>query len=140
MTAKLVTVEHNQLVFEAMLQMLRHNVHHLPVMRHGKPLGVIALSDVVHYESRNSLFVVSSIFRQSSVDELAALTADVHASFVRMVNEDASSRMVGIGHGLDRAQLQAAVCWSWPKPSWARRPCPIVFWRWARWRATSNWW
>jgi CBS domain-containing protein len=95
MTAKLVTVEHNQLVFEAMLQMLRHNVHHLPVMRHDKPLGVIALSDVVHYESRNSLFVVSSIFRQTSVDELAALTADVHASFVRMVNEDASSRMVG---------------------------------------------
>ncbi len=95
MTAKLVTVEHNQLVFEAMLQMLRHNVHHLPVMRHDKPLGVIALSDVVHYESRNSLFVVSSLFRQTSVDELAALTADVRASFVRMVNEDASSRMVG---------------------------------------------
>jgi CBS domain-containing protein len=95
MTASLVTVEHNQLVFEAMLQMLRHNVHHLPVMRHGRPLGVIALSDVVHYESRNSLFVVSSIFRRSSVDELVALTADVHASFVRMVREDASSRMVG---------------------------------------------
>jgi CBS domain-containing protein len=95
MTSQLVTVEHNQLVFEAMLQMLRHNVHHLPVMRHDKPLGVIALSDVVHYESRNSLFVVSSIFRQTSVDELVALTSDVRASFVRMVNEDASSRMVG---------------------------------------------
>jgi CBS domain-containing protein len=95
MSSQLVTVEHNQLVFEAMLQMLRHNVHHLPVMRHDKPLGVIALSDVVHYESRNSLFVVSSIFRQTSVDELAALTADVRASFVRMVHEDASSRMVG---------------------------------------------
>ena len=95
MTSKLVTVEHNQLVFEAMLQMLRHNVHHLPVMRQDKSLGVIALSDVVHYESRNSLFVVSSLFRQTSVDELAALTADVRASFVRMVNEDASSRMVG---------------------------------------------
>jgi CBS domain-containing protein len=100
MTAHLVTVEHNQLVFEAMLQMLRHNVHHLPVMRHGKPLGVIALSDVVHYESRNSLFVVSNIFRQSSVDELAALTTDVRASFVRMVNEDASSRMVGAAMAL----------------------------------------
>jgi CBS domain-containing protein len=100
MTTQLVTVEHNQLVFEAMLQMLRHNVHHLPVMRHQKAVGVIALSDVVHYESRNSLFVVSSIFRQSSVEELAALTADVRASFVRMVNEDASSRMVGTAMAL----------------------------------------
>lgn len=95
MTSRLVTVEHNQMVFEAMLQMLRHNVHHLPVMRHGKLMGVIALSDVVHYESRNSLFVVGSIFRQTTVDDLAALTTDVHASFVRMVNEEASSRMVG---------------------------------------------
>lgn len=113
MTAQLVTVEHSQLVFEAMLQMLRHNVHHLPVMRRQKPVGVIALSDVVHYESRNSLFVVSSIFRQSSVDELAALTADVRASFVRMVNEDASSRMVGsamalIGRSFKQRLLELA--------------------------------
>ena len=95
MSAELVSVEHNQLVFEAMLQMLRYNVHHLPVLRHHKPIGVIALSDVIRYESRNSLFVVSSIFRQPSVDSLAALTVDVRASFMRMVNEDASSRMVG---------------------------------------------
>ena len=95
MTADLVSVEHNQLVFEAMLQMLRYNVHHLPVLRHHKPIGVIALSDVIRYESRNSLFVVSSIFRQPDVDSLAALTADVRASFTRMVSEDASSRMVG---------------------------------------------
>ncbi|MGE0011544.1 MAG: cyclic nucleotide-binding domain-containing protein [Azoarcus sp.] len=32
MSSELVSVEHNQLVFEAMLQMLRNNVHHLPVL------------------------------------------------------------------------------------------------------------
>ncbi len=95
MTTNLVSVEKHQLVFEAMLQMLRYNVHHLPVLQHHKPIGVIALSDVIRYESRNSLFVVSSIFRQLDVDSLAALTADVRASFTRMVSEDASSRMVG---------------------------------------------
>ncbi|WP_418318807.1 DUF294 nucleotidyltransferase-like domain-containing protein [Piscinibacter sakaiensis] len=95
MSADLVTIEHNQLVFEAMLQMLRRNVHHLPVLRRQQPIGVVALSDVLHYESRSSLFVVSSIFRQTNVDELAALTSDVRASFLRMVQEDASSRMIG---------------------------------------------
>ena len=95
MSTDLVSVEHNQLVFEAMLQMLRHNVHHLPVLRQQRPIGVIALADVIRYESRNSLFVVSSIFRQPDVDSLAALTADVRASFTRMVGEDASSHMVG---------------------------------------------
>lgn len=95
MSTGLVTVHHNQLVFEAMLEMLRHNVHHLPVLRQDQTVGVIALSDVIRYESRNSLFVVSSIFRQPDVDSLAALTSDVRASFQRMVTEDASSRMVG---------------------------------------------
>ncbi len=113
MTSDLVSVEHNQLVFEAMLQMLRHNVHHLPVLRHHKTIGVIALSDVIRYESRNSLFVVSSIFRQPGIDGLAALTADVRASFMRMVTEDASSRMVGsamavIGRSFKQRLLELA--------------------------------
>ena len=95
MTADLVSVDHKQLVFEAMLLMLRHNVHHLPVMRNHRPAGVIALSDIIQYESRNSLFVVGNIFRQSKVDELAALVPDVRACFSRMVSEDANSRMIG---------------------------------------------
>ncbi len=95
MSQGLVMINSDEYVFEAMLTMLRTNVHHLPVLKKGRPVGVIALSDLVRYESRNSLFVVSSIFRQQSVEELAALHADVQASFVRMVNEDANSRMVG---------------------------------------------
>ncbi len=108
-----VSVEHNQLVFEAMLQMLRNNVHHLPVLKHQRPIGVIALSDLLRYESRNSLFVVSSIFRQRSVDGLAALTGDVRACFSRMVTEDASSRMIGsamavIGRSFKQRLLELA--------------------------------
>src|SRR5690606_21522851 len=95
MTPKVITVEHGQLVFEAMLTMIRHNVHHLPVMKHVQPIGIVALSDIIHYESRNSLFVVGGIFRAQSVDELAALVPDVHATFNRMVNEDASAHMIG---------------------------------------------
>ena len=95
MTSELIAVEHGQFVFEAMLLMLRHNVHHLPVLKRQQPLGVIALSDIIRYESQNSLFVVSSIFRAQSVDELVALRSDVSACFSRMVNEDANSQMIG---------------------------------------------
>ncbi len=95
MTPNPITIDARQFVFEAMLEMLRHNRHHLPVMRHGKLIGVIALADIIRYESQNSLFVVSSIFRQQTVDELANLHKDVRDSFVRMVNEDANSHMIG---------------------------------------------
>ncbi|MCC2595072.1 DUF294 nucleotidyltransferase-like domain-containing protein [Pusillimonas sp. MFBS29] len=95
MTPDVVTVEHNQLIFEAMLKMVRHNVHHLPVMKHKWPIGIVALSDIIHYESRNSLFVVGGIFRAQNVDELVALVPDVRATFIRMANEDASAHMIG---------------------------------------------
>lgn len=113
MTPELISVEHGQFVFEAMLLMLRHNVHHLPVLKRQQPLGVIALSDIIRYESQNSLFVVSSIFRAQSVDELVDLRSDVSACFVRMVNEDANSQMIGtamsvIGRSFKQRLLELA--------------------------------
>lgn len=95
MSTELVFVQHNQHVFEAMLIMLRRNLHHLPVLKKNQTMGVLSLSDVVRHESKSSLFVVSSIFRQNSIEELATLVEDVQASFVRMVAEDANSRMIG---------------------------------------------
>ena len=121
MSRDVVSVNHNQLVFEAMLAMLRRNVHHLPVLKNQRPLGVIALSDIIRYESRNSLFVVGSIFRQSSVDELAALVPEVRACFSRMVGEDASSHMVGsamaaIGRNFKQRLLELAEAELGPPP------------------------
>lgn len=95
MTESIVSVQHNQRVFEAMLSMLRNNVHHLPVWKKGRIHGVLAISDVVRHESKSSLFVVSSIFKQTSVEELALLQESVVGSFVRMFHADANSRMIG---------------------------------------------
>ena len=45
MTSEVIHGEHNQLVFEAMLAMLRHNVHHLPILKHGELFGIVSQSD-----------------------------------------------------------------------------------------------
>lgn len=113
MTPDPVVVQHDQLVFEAILVMMRHNVHHLPVMRNGKPLGVIALSDVLRHESRNSLFVVGSIAKQPDAAGLAVLSGDVRASFQQLAAQDASSRIVGstmalIGRSFKQRLLELA--------------------------------
>ncbi|MGR5250768.1 DUF294 nucleotidyltransferase-like domain-containing protein [Vibrio astriarenae] len=95
MTTELVSLDHNAYVYEAMLTMLRYNVHHLPVLKDRKPIGVIETTDIIRYESQNSLLLVSSIFQQQTIEDLAALSEQVKDSFVRMVNEDANSHMVG---------------------------------------------
>lgn len=95
MSTDLITVDADDYVFGAMLVMLRHNVHHLPLMRSGQAVGVIALSDLIRYESQNSLFVVAKILRAQNLGALSSLQGEINASFVRMVTEDANSHMVG---------------------------------------------
>jgi len=95
MSTDLISLDHNAYVFEAMLLMLRYNVHHLPIMKQKKPIGLIDVSDIIRYESQNSLLFVSSIFQQQTPEDLAALSGQLKDCFLRMVNEDANSHMVG---------------------------------------------
>lgn len=95
MTRDPIVVDADDFLFEALNLMLRHNIHYLPVMSRGQLVGVIDLADVVGLETQNSLFVVRNIFIRNSVEELGELVPDVAASFVRMVNEDANSHMIG---------------------------------------------
>lgn len=112
-STEVVSIEHNRLVFEAMVLMLRRKVHHLPVTRGGRPVGVVALSDIIRFESGNSLFVVGRIGRAQGVDELEALVPEVRTSFLRMLGENSSARVVGsamsaIGRAFKQRLLELA--------------------------------
>ncbi len=120
-STEVVAIEHHRQVFEAMMLMLRHKVHHLPVTRGGRPVGVVALSDIIRFESGNSVFVAGRIGRCQSVEELEALVPEVHASFVRMLGEDASARVVGsamsaIGRAFKQRLLELAEASLGPPP------------------------
>ena len=95
MTHDPISIDADAFLFEALIIMLRNNVHYVPVLERGRLYGVVDLADVVSLETQNSLFVVRSIFLKNSVEELKALLPNVRASFVRMVNEDANSHMIG---------------------------------------------
>ncbi|SEC79570.1 DUF294 nucleotidyltransferase-like domain-containing protein [Pseudomonas anguilliseptica] len=107
MTPEPFTVQADDSVFEAMLCMLRHNIHHLPVVQRRRPIGLINLSDIIRYESQSSLYLANSIFNQPNVSGLQSLLADLRGTFVRMVNEQATAHMVGSAMaGIGRAFTQ----------------------------------
>jgi len=113
MSDALISVEADDFLFAAMMAMLRHNVHHLPVMQRRQPMGVIDLSDVAGHETRNSLFIVRSIHDQTSLEELKGLLPDIRGSFLRMHSEGATARMIGtavamIGRGFKQRLLELA--------------------------------
>jgi len=113
MTRDPISVQADTFLFEALALMLRHNVHYLPVLKQDELCGVIDLADVVSLETQNSLFVVRDIFMRDSVEALERILPNVRASFVRMVNEDANSQMIGgaisaIGRSFKQRLLELA--------------------------------
>jgi CBS domain-containing protein len=113
MSTELISLDHNAYIFEAMLIMLRFNVLHLPILKNKQPIGLIEVADIIRYESQNSLLFVSGIFQQQSTEDLALLSSQLKNCFVRMVNEDANSHMVGramseIGRSFKQRLLELA--------------------------------
>lgn len=102
-----VTIQADDSVFEAMLCMLRRNIHHLPVVHKGRTLGLINLSDIIRHESRSSLYLVNNISNQTSVAGLRSLLRDVRATYLRMVRDGATAHMIGSAiSGIGRAFTQ----------------------------------
>lgn len=90
-----ITLQHTDSVLDAILCMLRNNIHHLPVLNRRRPIGLINLADVLRYQSRSSLYLVNDIFKRPSVTALQNLLPDVRATFLRMVEDEASAHMIG---------------------------------------------
>lgn len=110
---ELISIQSDEMVSDAMLMMLRNNIQHLPIMHRRRPVGVVQLADIVRYETRSSLYLVSNIFHQGSVKGLVRLMPEVRAAFIRLVDEGATSQMIGsalstIGRSLIQRLLELA--------------------------------
>jgi CBS domain-containing protein len=121
MSPNIVCCRSDDYAFEAMLTMMHHNLHHLPVLEKSVPVGVITAADIVQYESHGSIYLVSEIFRQKDVDGLRKISRRAAASFVHMVNEDANSHMIGsagslIGISISQRLLQLGEARLGPPP------------------------
>lgn len=110
MSADPVAIQADDSVFEAMLCMLRRNIHHLPVVHKGRTLGLINLSDIIRYESQSSLYLVNRISNQTSVSGLRSLLGDLRGTYIRMVRDGATAHMIGSAiSGIGRAFTQRLI-------------------------------
>ena len=110
---RFVSIQSDETVQEAMLCMLRNGVHHLPVMHRRQPIGIVHLSDIIRYETKSSVYLVDNIFSRTDVPALAALGPEVRGTLIRMVEDEADSRMIGsalstIGRSVTRRLLELA--------------------------------
>ena len=91
MTRDPLTIPSSSLAFEAMLEMLGRNVHHLPVVDEGRLVGLVSSGDLMRLETANPVFLVGDIAKQPSAEGLAGITARLPRLVAQLVEQDASA-------------------------------------------------
>lgn len=95
MTQDPITVDAGDFASEAVLKMMATNIHHLPVVKNERPVGVISTGDLVQRESHGSVYVISDIFKQEDVEGLVQISKKMEHVFTQLVNADANTQMIG---------------------------------------------
>lgn len=92
------TIDADALAFEAMLEMSRHNVHHLPVLDGQSIYGMVTTTDLIRQQADHPVYLVGEIWKQPDVDGLARVSKDVPEMLRQMVENGArasdATRMV----------------------------------------------
>lgn len=91
MTPHPLTIHPDALAFEVLLEMTSKNVHHLPVVVEGRPIGLISSGDLMRLEQANPVFLVGDIGKQKSVEGIVGLARRAPRLVQQMIAQDASA-------------------------------------------------
>lgn len=72
MTADPITISPDATAVEAVLTMMRHGFHHLPVVEGERPMGMVTSSDIMRLQQANPVAIVAAIGACTSVEDLIA--------------------------------------------------------------------
>jgi len=113
MTRDPIVMDSHDYASEAVLKMMERNVHHIPIMKNGRPIGVVSTGDIVQKESHGSVYLISDIFKQNNIESLRAISQKMTHTFTQLVVADANTQMIGnamshIGTAFVKRLLQLA--------------------------------
>lgn len=94
MSAPVHAVAADDSVMEALLAMLRRNIHHLLVLDQGQPLGVVTSTDLILLQGASPLLYAKEMERQTSVAGLAAALQRANALWPLMFQEGARPSVI----------------------------------------------
>ena len=97
MTTELHSVDPDIPAFQALLEMTRRNIRHLPLVSDDRPLGLVTAVDFIRQQSTSAVYLVGDIQRCDSIDAVASIcealpeiqiqlvSAGAHGSYVQEV-------------------------------------------------------
>ncbi|HMQ34591.1 MAG TPA: DUF294 nucleotidyltransferase-like domain-containing protein [Chloroflexaceae bacterium] len=122
MTAPAISIPADSMVFEGLLLMLEHRIHHLPVTRGGLVVGLVTDRDILRRQSHSPLFLPRQLERAASLEELRHYSDQVFATISDLLDQDARfsdlGRVVAVAHdALHKRLLRDAEAELGPPPA-----------------------
>ncbi|TNE78236.1 MAG: cyclic nucleotide-binding/CBS domain-containing protein [Gammaproteobacteria bacterium] len=114
MTVELTSVSAESLVFEALLLMTEHNIHHLPVTADGRPVAMLTTTDLVKAQKNDPVFLIGEIGHQDTVEGLKRVSRDIPELLRSLIRAEASADQIGrllttVTDALTRQLLKQAI-------------------------------
>lgn len=122
MTTEPATARADALAFEALMEMVDRNIHHLPVVDPaGGLVGLVSGTDLMRLEHNNPVYLVADIEAAADVPALAALARRIAVIVDQLVTEDATAQDIGrvvtsLGDAIERRLLSLAETELGPPP------------------------
>jgi CBS domain-containing protein len=94
MSVPYVRADVKEYCFEAILKMVKHNVHHLLVMKDDKLRGILTNHDLMLIQGTSPLSVVKDIESQSTIDALIPVSKKINNIVGLLLNEGAKASSI----------------------------------------------
>lgn len=91
MSVTIIKSEARDYCFEALLKMIRYNIHHLLVVDKGELRGIITNHDLMMLQGTSPLSVAHEIENQSSIDGLAPVARKINRIITLLIREGAKA-------------------------------------------------
>ncbi|MCP3869415.1 MAG: cyclic nucleotide-binding/CBS domain-containing protein [Gammaproteobacteria bacterium] len=95
MTFNPTTVDESDFAFEAQLKMARKNVHHLPVVRGDKIMGMLTVTDITKHDTTSAVYLVNDIYKMDTVEQMQRISAKVPQLLQSLASADATANSAG---------------------------------------------
>ena len=96
MTSPVLTLREEAATFEALLEMVSHSIHHLPVVdNHATAVGVVTTTDLVRLENSNPVYLAADIGRQTTLAAVVEQARKIPTVLEQLVDQDVSAAGIG---------------------------------------------
>lgn len=83
------------MVHEATILMIRHQIKHIPVVKDGKAVAMVTLSDLIRLQRSDPVLIINEIYRAKTTDDVAEISKQIPELLLHLIKLDVRADDLG---------------------------------------------